>query len=50
MNHYLFYGIKDWNQGKVIHITDEFAAAIDREIHRDPNEDGSDYEADFGER
>lgn len=50
MNHYLFYGIKDWNLGKVIHISDEFAAAIDRDIHRDPNEEGNEYEADFGER
>lgn len=50
MNHYLFYGIKDWNLGKVIHISDEFAATIDRDIHRDPNEEGSEYEADFGER
>lgn len=36
MNHYLFYGIKDWSLGKVIHVSDEFADIIDRGLHEKP--------------
>lgn len=50
MSDYLFYGIKDWSLGKVIHISNEFAAALDKDLHRDPNEDGIECEVDFGER
>lgn len=50
MSDYLFYGIKDWSLGKVIHISNEFAATIDKDLHRDPNEDGIECEVDFGER
>lgn len=50
MSSYQFYGIKNWwDLGKLIHISDEFAAAINRDIHRDPDEEGGEYEADFGE-
>lgn len=50
MSDYLFYGIKDWSLGKVTHISNEFAEAIDKDLHRDPNEDGIECEVDFGER
>lgn len=50
INSYEFYGIKDWTFGKIVHISDELAAAIDRDVHLDPNENEYDlYEADFGE-
>jgi len=49
MNSYQFYGIKDWTLAKLIHITDEFAEMIDKDIHATPGEEPGEYYADFGE-
>lgn len=50
MNNYLFYGIKDWDLPKLIHISDKFAERIVLDIHRSPSDDdGKQYYADFGE-
>lgn len=49
LSSHLFYGIKDWDPSKLAHISDAFAGLIDQDIHRDPDEEGGEYAADFGE-